>query len=108
MGQQRLWWLVFQGNSEIAKLLIEKGADLNKQDKNGVTALITAVFLKNSALVQQLLAKGADLNARSRNGKTAFDYAADKPAILKMLQDEQQRRQEKEVKEPASKKQRIE
>jgi ankyrin repeat protein len=45
------------GKTEIAKLLIDAGADLNIQNNDGSTALITASFFCRPQIVKMLLGK---------------------------------------------------
>lgn len=60
---------------EIAKLLIEARADLNRQDKFGETALMKAVENNHKGLVKLLLEHGADLTLRNIKGQTALFLA---------------------------------
>jgi ankyrin repeat protein len=55
------------GHSELAKLLLERGADPNA-DGAGYTALHTAILRGDLKLVNALLAHGADPNVRLRKG----------------------------------------
>jgi ankyrin repeat protein len=45
--------------------LIERGIDINYRDKNGATALYTAVHWQRYELAENLLSKGADPNIGS-------------------------------------------
>ena len=47
---------------KIIKLLINTGTDINKQNKEGHTALISAVIFKRKDLVKLLIKNGADVN----------------------------------------------
>jgi len=60
----------------IAKVLIEAGADLNFQNKDGSTALHTAAFFCRPEIVQLLLDKGADKTIRNKFGATAYESVA--------------------------------
>jgi ankyrin repeat protein len=53
------------GNMEIAKLLIDRGAKVNGFNRSGLSALQNAAMGGNSKLVGMLLGKGADINAQT-------------------------------------------
>lgn len=54
--------------------LIEDGADVNAQNKDGKTPLHLAVeFNKNPEVVRTLLEAGANPKSKDRLGQTAFD-----------------------------------
>lgn len=61
--------------SDIAKLLIAEGADVNAKTENEVTPLMLATFGGSMELVELLIAEGADVNAESSGQKTALDLA---------------------------------
>lgn len=60
---------------ETIALLLDKGADIHWQDKNGATALHRAVRTRCAAAVQFLLKAGADPTARNKPGSTPFHLA---------------------------------
>lgn len=60
------------GKTEMAKVLIDAGADLNFQNNDGSTALITAAFFCRPEIVKLLLDKGADKTIKNKYGATAF------------------------------------
>ena len=64
------------GHKDIARLLIAKGADLEKQDGEGRTPLLGASARGHEAIVQLLIAGGANVNARSPDGLTALMVAS--------------------------------
>ena len=64
------------GKTEMAKLLIEAGADLNLQNNDGSTALHTASFFCRPEIVRMLLAKGADKKIKNKYGLTAYESVA--------------------------------
>jgi len=64
------------GNTEGAKLLIEKGADANARNNVNGVALMVAAQMGYPATVKLLLEKGADPHLRNDYGYTALMYAA--------------------------------
>jgi hypothetical protein len=76
-GQGNLNNRVSPSHDRIAKLLLERKAQLDRQQENGYTALMYGVFRNNVQLVRLLVRAGANRNLRDRNGKTALDYAQD-------------------------------
>ena len=56
---------------------LEKDGAVNKQDENGITALMLAADRELSPLVEFLLTvKGVDVNIQDSDGQTALHYAA--------------------------------
>lgn len=70
-----------KGNPEIAKLLIEKGADVNSVGFEGITPLASAVSLGNKEVIKALIAKGANANKKDSNGLSPLMNAA-KDALI--------------------------
>ena len=62
-------------NTEVAALLIEKGANVNARGVNQKTPLHWAAFAGNTEVAALLIEKGADVNARDVNQKTPLDWA---------------------------------
>lgn len=61
---------------KLLSIEIEEGADINAQDKNGVSPLMFAVRFRHPPVVQELIRAGADVNHRcKRNGSTALHRA---------------------------------
>ena len=54
---------VMDGNLDVINVLLQQGADVNKCEPNGVTALHMAAMNSNSKLVEALLKEGADPTA---------------------------------------------
>lgn len=65
----------FEGLSEVAEVLIEKKADLNAQDKEGMSALHYAAREGRLGMIKLLLQSGANKNLQDSQGKKPFDYA---------------------------------
>lgn len=68
----------FIGNTKNVKALIEKGVDLDGQDKHGNTALILATNQGHTDIAKMLIEKGAKLDVQNKDGYTALILAADK------------------------------
>jgi hypothetical protein len=64
------------GQVEAAKLLIEKGANVNAKSNDGATALHGAAFFCQTEIVKLLLAKGAVVDAKNIRGETPLDAVA--------------------------------
>jgi ankyrin repeat protein len=64
------------GKPEMAKILIDAGADLDFQNNDGSTALHTAAFFCRPEIVEMLLEKGADKTIRNTYGATALESVA--------------------------------
>ena len=60
-----------RGDYEMACLLINLGADINKQDKEGNTALILASAFSKDDIVALLIGCGADATIKNNNGNQA-------------------------------------
>ena len=61
---------------DIIRLLIEYGANVNLQDKDGYTALVFASYNGHTEAVKLLLANGADPDLQDNNRRTALMYAS--------------------------------
>ena len=57
------------------ELLLNAGAEINAQDKNGATPLHRAVRTRCAAAVKCLLDRGADWSLRNKHGSVPFDLA---------------------------------
>ena len=64
----------YRGQTKAAKLLVEKGAEVNSASPEG-SALQAAVYQNNTKLACFLLEKGANMNAKGPDGNTALMYA---------------------------------
>lgn len=65
-----------QGNTQIARSLLNKGANINTQDGYGKTPLIYAVEGGHIDTVKELLKHNAQVNVKSKNDFTPLMYAA--------------------------------
>ena len=90
-----LYSAVSYGGIDLAKLLIDRGADVNEFDDYDRTTLLMKIVQPNTgispslkpALVNLFLAKGADVNAHNKNGETALSIAqkSSTPEVVKLL-----------------------
>lgn len=67
----KLWEARF-GRTEIAKLLIDQGADTKIKNSDGGTALIIAAQLGDTDIMTRLIKSGVEINAASKHGAIAF------------------------------------
>ena len=74
-GQTALMWAAGEGHADVARVLIEHGADVDARSKGGFTALLIAVREDVPALVGHLVAAGADVNAAAPDGATPLHVA---------------------------------
>ena len=74
-GNTALHLAVQNNNTEIVKSLIDKGADINLQDKKDNTALHLAVQNNNKEIVESLIDNQVDINLQNNDGNTALHLA---------------------------------
>ncbi|GAB4818430.1 hypothetical protein N2152v2_005476 [Parachlorella kessleri] len=65
-----------EGQAELARRLLDQGAEPGFQDAEGVTPLMLAAESGNAALVSALLEAGAPWHAQDNEGYTAGEYAS--------------------------------
>jgi ankyrin repeat protein len=68
-GWTPLRWALLNGNDSAVRVLVELGAEIDRQNNYGSTALIKAPFYESS-IVELLLALGADVNLVANDGRT--------------------------------------
>ena len=74
-GESALHVAVDMGDSEVAKLLIAYGADVNIQDaQEGFTPLMYAAFKNDTEMIKLLLSHGADPTTKDHEGFTVYHY----------------------------------
>mgnify|MGYP001597423749 CR=1 FL=1 len=87
-GLTPLFYAVNSSRSDVGKLLIEKGADVNAvSNSNGWTPLKWAVCDGYLDIVRLLIEKGVDVNTKDNFGKTPLSWAkwGDQSDIAKFL-----------------------
>jgi ankyrin repeat protein len=73
-GNTALHMAAFYQMQDLARQLLDLGADINARDKNGKTPLHEVT--KNKAFAKFLIDHGADINARDRRGQTILHIVA--------------------------------
>ena len=77
-----------QSPANVARVLLEHGADVNACCDKRITPLHLAVRLKKVNLVRVLLEHGASVDAEDKHGKTPFQAArGSDPDIIKLLSE---------------------
>ena len=74
-GYSPLILACYRGNTEVAKFLINNGADLNYNTSMG-TPLMAAVVKNNTEIVNLLVNKNVNVEQKDANGTTALIYAS--------------------------------
>lgn len=91
-GRTLLHYAVIENNFNIAKLLLDKGANSSHSDNNGWTPLHYAAQNYNAKLSELLIKYGADVNAKDEFGNTViaratFASQGDGEVILLLLKN---------------------
>lgn len=72
-GSTPLIMATLLGKTDMAKALINAGANLNLKNNDGSTALHVAAFFCRPELIKMLLAKHADRTIKNNYGSTAYE-----------------------------------
>jgi ankyrin repeat protein len=75
-GWTPLHWAADKGHIEIARLLLQNGAEVNVRSNGGWTPLYWAAENGHIDILHLLVENGADLEAQDRNGMRALHFAA--------------------------------
>jgi ankyrin repeat protein len=75
-GKTALMTATAKGHTEMAKLLLEKGTNVDVAKNDGKTALMVASANGHTEVVKLLLEKGAKVNATDKEGFTALMLAS--------------------------------
>ena len=73
---------------QMAQLLLDVGAAVDPDNKNGMTPLMMAASRGNIEIIQALLAKGAKVGKTDFTGRDALSWATEgrRPAVVQALQ----------------------
>jgi len=86
-GSSPLITAIVFGKMEVAKVLIEAGANVNFSNNEGSTPLHTAAFFCRIDIVELLLDKGVDKTIRNKYGHTAFESVSGPFSEVKGIYD---------------------
>lgn len=75
-GETPLMRASARGHEEVARVLLDAGADASAQRSDGFTPLILAVFFGHEGTARLLVERGADARAHTTLGTTAARWAA--------------------------------
>jgi ankyrin repeat protein len=80
---------VMRNNLELINLLLNKNANINPSNANGVNALMLAIQFKRTEIIKIFLEKNPNLALKDNDGKTAFEYATNTndQDIIKLLKN---------------------
>lgn len=83
-GENSPLWFACQSDAppddriEVARLLLDRGADPNRRCEEGTTPLHFAAWRGPAAMVRLLIERGGDADAADQAGRTPLDYALDR------------------------------
>ena len=80
-GIPPLSWAAMYGDEATARLLLDRGADVNGADKSGYRALHSAAFLGHFGVADLLIRRGADPKARALNADTPRNSTRTDPGM---------------------------
>mgnify|MGYP006082474599 CR=1 FL=1 len=78
LGWTPLMVAAYNGNIEVVRMLIDRGANVNSYNIKGTTVLMYAkdfaILSGKKAIFDYLISHGADVHSRDLNGKSIFEY----------------------------------
>lgn len=75
-GNSALFYAAVSGSAEVAKLLIERGSNVNLLNHEGQSALLLATLAGHVSVAELLLAAKANTEIKDKQGRTAVMHAA--------------------------------
>ena len=66
---------IYKQHPDVAQMLIEKGADINRKDQFGMTPIMYCALKNDLETAILLEEKGANFDGKDNEGKTALDIA---------------------------------
>ena len=84
-----LHWAVRNGHEEVARLLLDRGADVSTAGSDGKTPLIWAALEGHETMARLLLDRGADVSTAENDGTTPLTWALENghETIARLLVD---------------------
>ena len=70
----------------LVELLLDKGADVDAQNRDGETCLMYACRMAQAAMVRLLLARGAQMSTQDKYGDTAADHCDNDKRLMHWLE----------------------
>ncbi|KAI0926197.1 hypothetical protein AcW1_010362 [Taiwanofungus camphoratus] len=80
-GRTPLHWAASSESLDIARYLIDQGAEVDCSDSLGWTPLHIAASAGHEEIVRELIGSGADVNRRNDKGLTPMHYSASKSHV---------------------------
>jgi ankyrin repeat protein len=74
-GRRPLNWAALKHDTKMIELLLELGADIDRQNLSGFTPLHHAVEAQSVEAIKLLLARGADTTIENKRGQTPAEFA---------------------------------
>ena len=74
-GRTALMLAASYNRTDVVRCLLEKGANVNKQDRDGLTALHEASFQNHTDVIKILVQHGARTDIKNISGSTPIDLA---------------------------------
>lgn len=75
-GRTSLYMAFMEKDLELAKYLIEKGADIQKSNKSGTRVFDMLLRIGDMELIEEFISKGCELNYKNSKNVTTLHWAA--------------------------------
>jgi peptidoglycan/LPS O-acetylase OafA/YrhL len=84
-GITPLTWAALIGSRDLAQMLLDRGAGVWDQNRDGGTALHAAAFMGNAEVAELLLQRGADVQAANQTGERPIQSAQQPFAAVEFI-----------------------